>query len=181
MKIFALLLFVALATPLFAQQAPVKFGGKTYGLGFSSGPKPSTNLKSLREYVPPGETVENWTSMVSRYEFAGVSPAELASGMEEQAKADNAEPTLTTGTGRGGAKEFYLDFIMVKPEGDKLTMEWNAWRILPSADGGAVALQFAMRAKAEPDAAEAAIAKLTKAFEKIGAPALLRELDPDKL
>lgn len=35
MTTLTFLLFLAVATPLFAQQAPVKFGGKTYELGFS--------------------------------------------------------------------------------------------------------------------------------------------------
>jgi len=184
MKFARSLLFLALVSSLHAQSEPIKepinFGGKTYTLGFSKGNAASASLKSLREYVPKGETVENWTSMLARHEFSGVSAADLAKGMQKQAKADNAEPSLTTSTGSNGQKEFFLDFVMIKPEGTKFTMEWNGWRIV-SVPGGAVALQFVMRAKATPDASEAVLAKLTKAFESVGAAKALRQLDPDKM
>jgi hypothetical protein len=179
MKFAYSLLFLALVSSLHAQSEPINFGGKTYTLGFSKG-NVSSSLKSLHEYVPKGETVENWTSMLARHEFSGISAAQLATDMQKQAKAANAEPSLASSTGSNGQKEFFLDFVMIKPEGTKFTMEWNAWRIM-SAPGGAVAVQYAMRGKATPDASEAVLAKLTKDFEKVGTAKALRQLDPDKM
>ncbi|MEI6070583.1 MAG: hypothetical protein WCS31_02235 [Verrucomicrobiae bacterium] len=81
---------------LHAQSGSINFGGKTYTLGFSKENDASASLKSLREYVPKGETVANWTRMLARHEFSGITAAELAMGMQKQAKADNAEPSLAT-------------------------------------------------------------------------------------
>jgi hypothetical protein len=142
MKAWAAGLVLLSAVTAMAQEKSLTFDGRKYHLDFQS----DTRELILREYVPAGQTVKNWTSLVALRVFVGLrDPLAYARGFEKQIVSNN--PDAGTSLMQSETKEeVILDFFTWERKGDKTIGEFNVWRIgLDPKGRGLVALQFALR------------------------------------
>jgi hypothetical protein len=137
---------------------PIALGNTSYELAWSSHPVPHY---TKHEYVPEGQAVENYQSMVMIDFLAGdVTPMSMVETMmaslEERKATDpmvNMELLENQSTG-----EVILDFLLSAPDADgNIILEWNAYRYasMQDADGTPGALLFAVSHRAYGDEAAA--------------------------
>lgn len=135
------------ATDRLGVPGPIAFDGADYALAWSSNPSPGY---FKQEYVPAGQTVEEYRSMVLVEAAAGIDVRTALAAqvqMLEQRKASdplvNMDVIMNEQTG-----EAILDFIIsaADQQGEYIA-EWNAYRYAPLADGrGAMLLAVSYRA-----------------------------------
>lgn len=125
-----------------AQENSITFDGRTYHLGFDS----DNPEVILREYVPKGQTVKNWTSMVAIRLFRGLDdPLAYAQKFEKQVLKNNpdAGTSLMASEKKG---DVIFDFFTWERRGNQTVGEFNVWRIgLDPKGRGLIVLQFALR------------------------------------
>lgn len=115
------------------------FGGDQFVPKYASG-----NEKArLIEFVPPDETVENWTQLIgyraifdSRQDAREAAAAIAAAA---QARYPGSKPTV-----RSKGDEALVDFVAAPPGGEYV--EFNVFKYAPGKDGrGIVSFQYARR------------------------------------
>jgi hypothetical protein len=160
----ALVLVLALSGSAAAQDVidylgvpgPIVVGETSYELAWSSHPLPHY---TKHEYVPEGQAVEDYQSMVMIDFLTGeVTPMGMAeimmASLEERKATDpmvNMELIQNDATG-----EVILDFLLSAPDaGGNLVLEWNAYRYASDEDGegNSGGLLFAVSHRAYGDAA----------------------------
>ncbi len=168
----ATLLVLAITGPAAAQEVtdylgipgPIVLGETSYELAWSSHPLPNY---TKHEYVPEGQVVENYQTMVLVEFLAGeVTPIAMAEAqmarLEERKASDpmvNMDLIQNESTG-----EVILDFLLSAPDAEgNIILEWNAYRFASEedAEGNGGALLFAVSHRAYGnDAAEAFLTDL---------------------
>ena len=140
---FAVVFALALTGAAFAQDVvdylgipgPIVLGDTSYELAWSSHPLPHY---TKHEYVPEGQAVESYQSMVMIDFLAGdVTPMSMAETMmaslEERKGTDpmvNMELIQNDATG-----EVILDFLLSAPDAEgEIIVEWNAYRYASEED-----------------------------------------------
>lgn len=114
-------------------------GGETFVPKYTSG----NDKARLIEFVPPGETVDNWTQLVGyRVVFAGAQSARAAA--EAIAAAAQARYPGSMSRVRTKGAEALVDFVVKPPGGD--LVEFNVFKYAPGPNGrGVVSFQYARR------------------------------------
>jgi len=98
---------------------------------------------SVQEFVPPGETVENWSTLFARREHRRfISPKDYASFLSEEV-AKQGGRVVSAASGPGDAAS--LAFVLHLP-GAELS-EVNVWNFSVSTDGKLVSRQYARRVR----------------------------------
>jgi hypothetical protein len=145
----ALVALVTLLAPAQAE-APLVFGGAAFVRKYESG----NDKARLVEFVPPGETLQNWTKLIGyRAIFdSRQSPAEAAAivGALAEQRYAGAKPQVLIKDG-----EALVEFIAKAPDSD--VVEFNVFKYAPGRDGrGIVSFQYAGRFRGlDPDEARA--------------------------
>jgi hypothetical protein len=131
-------------------EAPLVFGGAAFVQKYASG----NHEARLVEFVPPGETLQNWTKLIGyRAIFdSRQSPAEAAAvvGALAEQRYAGAKPRVLI---KGG--EALVEFVANAPNSD--VVEFNVFKYAPGRDGrGIVSFQYAGRFRGlDPDEARA--------------------------
>ena len=114
---------------------PLSFDGTDYTLEWSSNPSPGY---FKQEYVPAGQTVERYRSMILVEVAAGVNVnAALAAQTNMLNQRKGSDPLVNLDVIRNHQSgELILDFIVSdKDEKGEYIAEWNAYRYVPLPDG----------------------------------------------
>jgi len=129
---------------------PISFDGTDYALAWSSTPSPGY---FKQEYVPAGQTVENYTTMVLVEAARGVDIKTALSAqvnMLNQRKGNDPLVNLDV-ISNNQTGEALLDFIVSnKDTKGEYIAEWNAYRYTPLPNGQGVML-FAISHRAFGD------------------------------
>lgn len=177
----AIFAMIITAAPAFAEvtdflgvPGPIEFAGKSFELAWTA--RPSENYVK-QEYVPPGQEVETYDRMLLVELVTGtvkVNDAVLAQiDMLKKRKATdplvNMEVMQHDATG-----EVLLDFIVSSKDAKgEYTVEWNAYRYTPYADGsgktGVLLFAVSRRAYGNQNAKAFLGALKQFRFEQIGA------------
>jgi hypothetical protein len=125
----------------------VRFDGQTLGLAFE-GEDPGA---TIREYLPAGEKLDNWTRLAAIRRFEHLDdPVAYAEATIKQLKQKYPQsPSAIVENAASGA--VVLDFV-VWPD-DASFVEFNVFRYEKRPGGGLISQQYAVRAygdKAEP-------------------------------
>ena len=126
-----------------AAEEVVQVGGDVFQLAFSE----STDVGSIKEFVPAGETIENWSTMVAARYFDNVdSPEEYIRNMAEEYRRTMPHMRFAVSQlEQGGAWD--IDFI-IYPRGEETGgfVEWNYFRAEQRGVGeGLVVNQYVVR------------------------------------
>ena len=126
-----------------AAEEVVQVGGDVFQLAFSE----STDVGSIKEFVPAGETIENWSTMVAARYFDNVdSPEEYIRNMAEEYRRTMPHMRFAVSQlEQGGAWD--IDFI-IYPRGEETGgfVEWNYFRAQQRGVGeGLVVNQYVVR------------------------------------
>ncbi|KKB80714.1 hypothetical protein VW29_16465 [Devosia limi DSM 17137] len=168
----AVLVVLALASPVFAQQVtdylgvpgPITFNGTDYALSWSSKPTPDY-IK--QEYLPRGQVPEAYSSMLMVEFLAGdLKPTSMAGAQMDLLNRRKASDPLVSMalTENAQSGEVILDFILSgRDETGGIVVEWNAYRYAQAQTAagktGGMLLAISRRAYGEP-AARAFLASL---------------------
>ncbi len=162
MKILILFL-AALIAPLGVTAEPsIKIGSVTLKLAYAPGDSPV----GLREYILPGETLQNWTRMASVRVFKNeMKPTEYLSRVGEQVKKSHpaAQAVLFKNDKTG---DHVLDFLTFTA--DSTIAEWNLMRAKYEKKKGLIVFQYAARFHTNEDLASAIIAERERIFQSFG-------------
>ena len=137
-RLIVALVGVVLSAPLASAQTSITFRGDSFVRQHES-----LNANGgLLEFVPPGETVQNWTQLVGYRAMLdnSQSPVEAATivGRLAAQRYPGAKPRVLT---KGG--EAMVDFVLVTPRG---LVELNVFKYARGPNGrGVVSLQYARR------------------------------------
>lgn len=115
---------------------PIRFGSESFSLAWGSHPSAQSYKQ---EYLPSGQRVERYTSMLMIDVVAsGATPQSMAGQMVNNLKARKAtDPVVNYDLITNKAtNEIILDFVLSSEEADGQTIvEWNAYRYSPQGDG----------------------------------------------
>jgi len=146
-----LFLLAAAATPALADTATIEFGGERFRLDYEDAARLDDGRpgNALAEFTLNGQSVNDWTKLVSYYLYPEVGAgAEVMVAEVGKAVVENnpdAKYELHPGAGDGDA---IIDFLTWTPGSD--VMEFNVFRYAPAKYGpGLVALQYAERINAD--------------------------------
>ncbi len=139
----AFLLFALVLTPVSADTVdrlgvpgPISFDGKDFQLAWSSQPSPGY---FKQEYVPAGQAVETYESMLLlEVVAAGVDvKGALAAQVQMLNQRKGSDPLLNMDVLQNEQTgEAILDFIVSsKDDKGEYIVEWNAYRYAPQGDG----------------------------------------------
>ncbi len=131
------------AAPLAAQEVvdhlgipgPVSFAGEDFALAWSSQP---TNAYTKQEYLPAGQSLEAYDSMVLIEFLAGdLKPADAAAqqatALNERRASDPIANFQMLEHPQNG--EIVLDFVLSsRDEAGEYIIEWNGYRYAPATD-----------------------------------------------
>lgn len=115
---------------------PIVFDGVDYVLAWSSNPSPGY---FKQEYVPEGQTVESYGSMVLIEVAAGVDvKAALAAQVDMLNQRRGSDPLVNMDVIQNDQTgEAILDFIVSQKDAQgEYIAEWNAYRYAPHSSGG---------------------------------------------
>jgi len=160
---YALLFVLAAISPALAQPVtdylkvpgPIALGDTSYELAWSAQPAPDY---TKQEYVPAGQSVDNFESMVIVEFLVGdATPASIAQSqiamLEERKASDplvNMDLLVNDASG-----EIILDFVVSAADANgDIIVEWNAYRYASAttSDGQSGGLLFAVSHRAYGDA-----------------------------
>lgn len=134
---------------------PIVFDGTNYGLAWSSHPSP-TYYK--QEYLPPGQGVASYASMIIlELVTGGASVANAVGAQTRMLNARKATDPLVNFSLMQNQKtgEVLLDFILSAGSPQRI-VEWNAYRYAPyrgnDGEQGVVLLALSQRAYGDQDA-----------------------------
>jgi hypothetical protein len=138
----AITLVALLASVVLAHAEPsLVFRGDQFVPKYRSG----NDQARLIEFVPPNETVENWTQLIG-YRAIFESPqsarqAAAAIASAAQGRYPGAKPNV-----RAKGDEALVDFVATPPGGEYV--EFNVFKYAPGKDGrGVVSFQYARRVR----------------------------------
>jgi len=119
----------------------VTFDGQRFVLAYA----PKDSPVNIREYLPPGETLDKWTRMLSSRTFKNLNDPEayarkLAQSVTEGDPAARSQILRSDKTGA-----YVVDFLVFSPEGSGPRFaEWNLMRVDRQTIGLRV-VQYAQR------------------------------------
>jgi len=156
-------ILLLLASSGFAAEPAITIGKYTFNLAYA----PKDSPVGLREYVLPGETVDNWTRMASVRVFKGLkNPKELLDRIGEQVMDGHpaAKAMLVKNEKTG---EEILDFLTFSA--DSRIAEWNLMRAkYDDAAEGLVVYQYAARFPGTEKSKDAILAERTAMLKPFG-------------
>ncbi len=123
----------------------VEFDGQTLELAWEGGEPGS----AIREFIPAGETLDNWTHLASIREYAAIDdPRALAAETLESVKKNypGAPHNMAENPDTG---ETVIDFLVGPPDGS--FVEYNIFKYAKRPAGGVIAQQYAVRAYGNTD------------------------------
>ncbi len=104
---------------------------------------------TIKEFIPSGETLENWTKLAAVREYPTLNDARgFAEMMVQRLAADSPDAASKISDGAKPG-EVVLDFVMWPK--DKSFAEFNVWKFRDGPNGGLVADQFAVREYKDPE------------------------------
>jgi hypothetical protein len=143
----AAIAFLACLAPARAEPSLV-FRGEPFVPKYTSG----NDKARLIEFVPPNETVENWTQLIG-YRAIFDSPQSASQAATAIAAAARGSYPGAKPTVRAKGDEALVDFVVAPPSGEYV--EFNVFKYAPGKDGrGIVSFQYAQRFRGlDPDEA----------------------------
>lgn len=114
---------------------PVKFGSESFALAWTSHPSPQLYKQ---EYLPAGQNVERYTSMLMIDVTTNRTPQQMASEMVASLDARKASDPVTNYSmiRNPSTGELILDFVLHAEEpGTDGIVEWNAYRYTAEGKG----------------------------------------------
>ena len=145
MKMIAVALALLVSTSAASAQATLTFRDEAFVRKHEA----ANARGGLVEFVPPDETLENWTQLVGYRAFfdntQSAAQAAAAIGRLASQRYPGAKPRLLT-----KGNEAIVEFVLVAPNG---VTEFNVFKYAPGPDGrGVVSLQYARRFRGlDPD------------------------------
>lgn len=142
----ALLVLPTFATAEDKQKPQLRFEGQTYELAFAEG----NQFEAINEYIPPGETLEKWNTLIAVRSYAGRRDyKELAGGLVKALNKKNPLARAAIHSSVDG-KRTMVDFITW--DLDQHITEFNVFLYQLGPDGNSVlAQQFAQRVYGEEE------------------------------
>jgi hypothetical protein len=162
MKFSVAFLAIIVAPFCFAAAPSIKIGPVTLGLAYAPGDSPI----GLREYVPAGETLQNWTKMASvRVFIKEKKPTEYLNRVGQQVMGSHpaAKAVLFKNDKTG---DHVLDFLTFTP--DSTVAEWNLMRAKYDKKKGLIVFQYAARFRTDENLAAAIVAERERMFQSFG-------------
>lgn len=170
MKRLLVLLLAVFTITASAQAKSLQIGDETFHLKDAK----KSDAASLEEYLPKGQTFDNWKKLVAVRQFFEISsPKDYVGNMVADYQRKYPEMKFEAGSGPGGL--YYLDCIMYPLGGGPKFVEWNYFIARP-AKTGIIVYQYAERAPYQRDIEEAFKALDVKSLRKRMLPILQKSL-----
>lgn len=119
----------------------IQLGEERFNLVFA----PPDSLNELREFLPPGATLEDWKTLVSLRRFSNFANPEAYIGALARTYRQRY-PHMQFEGFRSANGDYGIDFLLPSENG----LEWNAFRATSSVKGGVDVFQIAVRLHPAP-------------------------------
>ena len=149
MKTAIITLFLAIVLTITGDAKDLTVGGEV----FESAASPSSTQSAVEEYVLRGQSLKNWTRLISVRHFPNISsPKDYITNMAAEYR--KLYPQMKFAVDQSDGRWFF-DCIMYPRDNGPKFVEWNFFAVRVAPEGGIVVQQYAARAPYQSSVEEA--------------------------